>query len=1038
MDFLAAYLAKLISEEQEEISVRALVIEEKETWRAVSTSGKHLLLMPHPSFGIEPELVAEAVRAGHHVVLSSNRFSNERFQKWTLPRAYGFDLQNALVSCGFIWEKASEAAKESGGSMTVLKRLLARFPGTTEPEWSKVPHAASLVPFILAGSWDETSEGDRSIMETLSGQQYEQVRAIAEETRTLPDSPLVRVLSRWTLVSREDSWFLLARNIGTQHVELLSKVALRVLTEDNPALELPPEERWQAALYKKTPAYTQWLRTGISETLVLLACRSGDIKVPWPLEDRIQGLVKTILEEADWKRWTSLSRQLPLLAEASPDAFLDAVELDLQSAAPATSAMFEQGSDAFFSPHPHTGLLWALENLAWATDYLPRAASILARLVEPARKVSIGNHPRNSLREIFLPWHPQTSAPVAARIKVLDRLLQRHPQVAWDLLIELLPHMYTAATPTYRPSWRDWAVERSQGVPNDEYWKHVVACAKRLIEQAGTDVKRCVQIIEHFHHFPEPVHKDAIAHLASLNASQIDRSARREIIETLHTTVHRHRRFAKADWALPAHTVKELEMLLTNFEPQDVVAKHAWLFGPHWDVEAMMGDSIQDQGEKLLEARTKALAEIFSTHGLAGIFSLVEAAKDPEDVGIVVAKTLVGVEQEEILPKLLLAENKKMCCFAHGYAFGCSDAKGISWIDSLGITKWSVAEAGEFLLLLRFDPYTWNLVSGLGAAVEEYYWSRVTRFCHTGKKEDVEFAVSMLLKYHRPFPACDVLAMAFHQKCEVEPSTVLQVLQMGLSPDRVDEIRLRSNQIAYDVQKLITWLQQKMATGNSEVEESRLAAVEWGYLGLLDRTPASPITLYRMLQRDPERFVEVLGVVYRKRHAEKVADQELTEQDKLWAENAYRLLNSWHTLPGQKDGTVDGEVLMNWVRKARQLCKEQDRLEVCDIQLGNVFAYSPPEPDDSWPCIAVRDAIEEVEGTDLTQGFEIGIYNKRGCYMKSATEGGAQEWGLARQFQDWANRSAIDWPKTARSLRNVAANYENEARREDKQAQIEI
>ena len=257
MGFLAAFLAKSPSEEQEEISAQAaLVVDDKETWRAVATSGKRMVLMPHPSFGIEPELVAEAVRAGHHVVLPSNRFSNERFQSLTLPRAYGFDLQNALVACGFSQEQANKAAEESGGSMTVLKRLLARFPGTAEPEWSKVPQATSLVPFILAGSWDESSEGDRSIMETLSGQQYEQVRMIAEQTVTLPDSPLLRVLSRWSLVSREDSWFLLcrAKPLGASRMlrRPCSKVAVQVLTENNPALDLPPENRWLAAWHRKT------------------------------------------------------------------------------------------------------------------------------------------------------------------------------------------------------------------------------------------------------------------------------------------------------------------------------------------------------------------------------------------------------------------------------------------------------------------------------------------------------------------------------------------------------------------------------------------------------------------------------------------------------------------------------------------------------------------------------------------------------------------------------------------------------------------
>jgi hypothetical protein len=234
------------------------------------------------------------------------------------------------------------------------------------------------------------------------------------------------------------------------------------------------------------------------------------------------------------------------------------------------------------------------------------------------------------------------------------------------------------------------------------------------------------------------------------------------------------------------------------------------------------------------------------------------------------------------------------------------------------------------------------------------------------------------------------------------------------------------------------YLYGNQALKDSGVDESRVAAVEWGYQVLLDGTPASPVILHRMLQRKPEFFAEVLGAIYRKKSENAAPDHPPSEQDKAQGETAYRLLNSWHDVPGKgEDGRVDGDALMNWVRRARQLCQEQDRLEVCDIQLGNVFAYSPKEADGTWPCVAVRDVIEEVESDKLARGFEIGIYNKRGSYMKSLTEGGAQEWGLAQKYQAWADACGIDWPKTARSLRSVASKYENDARREDAETQVD-
>src|SRR6266516_1115855 len=63
----------------------------------------------------------------------------------------------------------------------------------------------------------------------------------------------------------------------------------------------------------------------------------------------------------DWKSWASLDYALVFLAEAVPDAFLSAIERDLESDSPAAIALFSNGGDGFFSDVPHVDLMWALE-----------------------------------------------------------------------------------------------------------------------------------------------------------------------------------------------------------------------------------------------------------------------------------------------------------------------------------------------------------------------------------------------------------------------------------------------------------------------------------------------------------------------------------------------------------------------------------------------------------------------------------------------------------------------------------------------------
>jgi hypothetical protein len=174
-----------------------------------------------------------------------------------------------------------------------------------------------------------------------------------------------------------------------------------------------PDERWRAALDKKLPKYSHQLRTGLAETLVLFGAKSDAGFIPdsvGPTRRAERVVQKLLYDNADWKRWASLSDHLPLLAEACPEAFLKAVKNDLRRSNPELLKLFEQEGGLLLPSSPHTGLLWALETLAWEPSLLTKVSLILARLAEIDPDGQLTNRPRNSLQEIFLPWLPHTTA----------------------------------------------------------------------------------------------------------------------------------------------------------------------------------------------------------------------------------------------------------------------------------------------------------------------------------------------------------------------------------------------------------------------------------------------------------------------------------------------------------------------------------------------------------------------------------------------------------------------------------------------------
>ena len=126
---------------------------------------------------------------------------------------------------------------------------------------------------------------------------------------------------------------------------------------------------------------------------------------------------------------------------------------------------------------------------------------------------------------------------------------------------------------------------------------------------------------------------------------------------------------------------------------------------------------------------------------------------------------------------------------------------------------------------------------------------------------------------------------------------------------------------------------------------------------------------------------------------------------------------------------------MTWVDDARKLCTASDRIEICDVKIGEQLSCAPADPDGTWPCEAVREVFEAVPTDEILRGFDVGVANQRGAHWKTMTEGGEKERELARKYFGFADKVKLKWPKTAVALRRIAESYELQAKREDERVE---
>ena len=202
-------------------------------------------------------------------------------------------------------------------------------------------------------------------------------------------------------------------------------------TDIDPALELPEDRRWAAGVYGKVREHSNALRTSVCETLVMLSVHGSGLfrdRVP-EVGASVAALVQGLLDPFTSDKLRSQDRDLPGYAEAAPNEFLALLEEDLAQPQPVLLALLKPASAGLFHSPERTGVLWALERLAWKPHTFPRVVNILARLSQTKIDDNWANKPIGSLSAIFRSWMPQTAASVADRNRALETLCRRFPDV---------------------------------------------------------------------------------------------------------------------------------------------------------------------------------------------------------------------------------------------------------------------------------------------------------------------------------------------------------------------------------------------------------------------------------------------------------------------------------------------------------------------------------------------------------------------------------------------------------------------------------
>ncbi len=835
------------------------------------------------------------------------------------------------------------------------------------------------------------------------------------------DNPLVLHNGHWEVADRKSLLDALGSRIFDAHLDQFKDCAVEVLKELDPQFELPAEERYAASIHGKVLKHSSDLRQGMAETLALLGNHGDMLKncSQHKPESVAVLTIREILDQADWQLWGSLNNLLPTLAEATPSEFLNTVESALRQASCPFDELFAQEGSGISGRNYMTGLLWALESLAWTEEHLVRVTVILAELASHDPGGNWANRPANSLTTILLPWYPQTLAPIDKRITAIKAIRTDFPNVAWKVLLSLLPNQHQTSSGVHKPRWRhilpeDW----KPTVTNTEYWDQVTSYSELAVEMAFDDLDRLKELVGNLDNLPKQSFDAMLEYLSSEAITELPENQRLSIWTSLTRFARKHRRFADAKWALDPQNVTRIETTANKLTPTNPEGLYRRFFSnKDFDLYEEKGNW-EEQHKKLEEKRQYAIKEILNTSGLKGVIAFVDTVDSPNLVGWALGVITENDIDPNILPNYFDIENVKYQRFAGSFILSRYQRWGWQWVDALDRTNWLLMHSCQLLMYLPFDVDTWHRASEWLGVSESTYWQKVPVNPYQSDS-DLLFAVDKLLEVERPQPAIDCLGCRLHKKLPLDRERTVKVLLDAVSVS--GPLRTMDT---YHVIELINALQN-----DPETDQDDLFKVEWAYLQLLDRHQgAEPKLLETRLATQPEFFCELIRLIYRSKNEPKV-NEEPDEQRKAIATNVWRLLHDWKRPPGlNEDGTFSAENFKAWLRSVKNKCTKSGHLEVALIRIGEVLFYCPADPQGLWIVRAAASALNTRDAVEMRRGFSTEVYNSRKVHWVDPT--GKPERELATQWRKKADAvENAGFARFAATLRELAESYDREAER---------
>jgi len=891
---------------------------------------------------------------------------------------------------------------------------------TDEQEADHVGEKASEQLGILSviGAWDDNNPFDRKFISNVFAKPYQDVRQELRTTYGNHEDIVSFQYGIWKVHHRTAALYSSVQYLSEDQVKTLYQLIGQVLSNTSHHIE-KKNEREFLSFSSSAFDHSSLLRDGIVKGLCLLSNLESPPK-HWHsnlLQNTSYVFIDGLFAEEDWKRWASINEYLHQLAEINPEAYLRNLEKYISDYQEDAMRLVADDVD-LFSTNYIPPLIWSLEVLAWSEEYLIRSVLCLGQIASFDNIDKQGNNPINSIVSILLPWHPQTLASVDKRKNTLQSLHLDHPDVAWKVILKLLPLSTESTTGTVKPKY--FLHDIPEHIDVDEAQMNLLyqTYITLVVQWAGNNPSQIAELLKHSFGFPNKTKKDLLNRLNKIvhEFCQEDKySLWIELLRIKYRIMRNNLNNKATDASLPEYYT-DLEKLIEHAEPEDIRVRYRRYFlnnDPQFNYLYLCDE---EPWNARIKHQSESVKEIYLQFDAEEVYYFAKGINDFNTVGGILGKFITA---DDISAQFNHAfETADRTTFTQYVLSEYVRVHGIESLTNTGFLSLEKEKSAKLLMFVALSKEVMDFVEREFGNEESLVWKNSHgswELC-INESDSVRKLAEKISKSGRNryiISQLDIWPDKYNFFSNDELITIL-----------IEAAREKNDALdTYEVRNLIELLQSR-----KDIDKQKLAAIEYMYLKVFDPYEVSkPKALPYVLSNDPNEFCSFIKTVYKKHHRNETQIHETeSEKSPQMIEQSFDVLNKVHFIPGiDWNGDFDEKAFEAWIDAVEKWSKENDRFEITMRIVGENLSYSQTD-ENGMPHLAIMKTLNKATNDSMRRGYFIGVVNQRGaCFVDPE---GKPEDALADMFAQRASYAeSLGYARFADVFHRISESYRSGA-----------